>query len=383
MALRGGPVGSSSGASTVPGWRPEDFHRFLTNFLTEGVARGVDNALAVSERGAGANMSVDVATGIALIEVTTTLLSPNYTFKTWLKNDAVVNVAVPAADLTNPRKDRIVAVFDMTIDPNGSASDNVSIELVEGTPDPAPSAPATPSNAISLAIIDVPASDTSISSGQITDDRSFIKWNSSVWRNELADGGTGSSLSDPGADRIFFWDESANASAFLTVGNGLSITTTTIAAVLASIGETNTGTATDRAVTPDGLAGSVFGSRSVEVVVFNFDEGATTGDGAFYFTVPEELNGMNLIAVHARCITAGTTNPMLIQIHNVTQAADMLSTRLQIDSGETGSDTAATAAVIDTGNDDVATNDLIRIDVDQVSTTPQEGLIVRLRFQLP
>lgn len=37
-------------------------------------------------------------------------------------------------------------------------------------------------------------------------------------------------LGDPGADRILFWDESANAYTFLTVGSGFTITDTTITA---------------------------------------------------------------------------------------------------------------------------------------------------------
>jgi hypothetical protein len=37
-----------------------------------------------------------------------------------------------------------------------------------------------------------------------------------------------SHLTDPGADRILFWDESDNACEFLTVGNGLDITTNTL-----------------------------------------------------------------------------------------------------------------------------------------------------------
>jgi hypothetical protein len=92
---------------------------------------------------------------------------------------------------------------------------------------------------------------------------------------------------------------------------------------------------------------------------------------------------MNLVEVHAEVITAGTTGTTDIQIHNVTQAADMLSTKITIDSAETGSDTAAAAAVIDTANDDVATNDVIRVDVDAISTTAPKGLIVSLVFQLP
>lgn len=46
----------------------------------------------------------------------------------------------------------------------------------------------------------------------------------------LADGGTGASLSDPNADRILFWDDSAGATAWLTAGTGLTITDTTIEA---------------------------------------------------------------------------------------------------------------------------------------------------------
>ena len=126
--------------------------------------------------------------------------------------------------------------------------------------------------------------------------------------------------------------------------------------------------------------------RKTTSVVMQIVEGATdlaTGDGKAYFTVPEELNGMNLSSVHARVITAGTTNTSDIQIANVTDSVDMLSTKLTIDSGETGSDTAATPAVIDTSKDDVATNDLLRIDVDSLSTAKPKGLIIRLKFSLP
>jgi len=44
----------------------------------------------------------------------------------------------------------------------------------------------------------------------------------------LADGGTGASLTDPNADRIMFWDDSAGAVTWLTPGTNLTITTTTI-----------------------------------------------------------------------------------------------------------------------------------------------------------
>ena len=46
----------------------------------------------------------------------------------------------------------------------------------------------------------------------------------------LANGGLGVALTDPNADRILFWDDSAGAMAFLTAGTGLTITGTTIEA---------------------------------------------------------------------------------------------------------------------------------------------------------
>lgn len=89
----------------------------------------------------------------------------------------------------------------------------------------------------------------------------------------------------------------------------------------------------------------------------------------------------NLTAVHASVGTAGTTGASTIQIRNVSDSADMLSTKINIDSGQTGSDTSATAAVIDTANDDVINFKRLAIDIDSVSTTPPNGvLIVTLEF---
>lgn len=125
------------------------------------------------------------------------------------------------------------------------------------------------------------------------------------------------------------------------------------------------------------------GGRTVQIQAFDPTVNTATGDGKAYFVVPTSLDGYNLTAVHATVITAGTTNTTDIQIANVTDGVDMLSTKLTIDTGETGSNTAATPAVIDTTKDDVASYDVLRIDVDAVSSTPAKGLIVTLTFQLP
>lgn len=105
----------------------------------------------------------------------------------------------------------------------------------------------------------------------------------------------------------------------------------------------------------------------------------TTGDGKAYYRVPSTIGGKNLVAVAAALTTVSSSGIPTVQIANVTQAADMLTTKLTIDASETDSSTAATAAVIDTGNDDVATGDMLRIDVD-VAGTGAKGLIVEMQF---
>lgn len=107
------------------------------------------------------------------------------------------------------------------------------------------------------------------------------------------------------------------------------------------------------------------------------------GDGKAFFRIPAELNGMNLTGVAMTVYTAGTTNTTDVQIRNKTDTADMLSTKLTIDSGETDTSTAATPAVINTATDDVVTGDVIAVDVDAVSTTAAKGLYIQLKFELP
>jgi len=154
-------------------------------------------------------------------------------------------------------------------------------------------------------------------------------------------------------------------------------------AELATLAEVNTGTDAVRIVTPDTLSGSYAGTKTATFYETDPTADLTTGDGKAFIHIPASLAGMNLVTVHAEVITAGTTGVLTIQIRNVTQAVDMLSTELTVDSGETGSDTAAIPAVIDTANDDVAINDVIAMDIDTVQTTAPKGLIVTLEFRLP
>ena len=121
-------------------------------------------------------------------------------------------------------------------------------------------------------------------------------------------------------------------------------------------------------------------NRAVVMVVIDYTTSCTTGDGKAYFRIPDLLNSMILSTVAACCVTAGTTGTMDIMIRNVTDVVDMLTTKITIDSTETDSSTAATPAVIDTAHDDVATGDLLAVDIDAVHTTAAKGLLVSMTF---
>jgi hypothetical protein len=133
------------------------------------------------------------------------------------------------------------------------------------------------------------------------------------------------------------------------------------------------------------LRGDMTWNTPVRVVVIKViadDTALATGDGKCYFTVPVELNGWNLVTVGAHVYTVSSSGTPIVQLHNLTDTADMLSTRITIDANEKDSKDATAAAVIDTTHDDVATGDEIRIDVDGAGTGTK-GLEVRMGFRKP
>lgn len=158
--------------------------------------------------------------------------------------------------------------------------------------------------------------------------------------------------------------------------------TTTVGKIeIATVAEVDTGTDATRAVSPDSLAGSNFGERVVGVMLVTPGTDVATGTDLAFYTIPSSMDGMNLVEVHAEVKTAGTTGVTTFDINK--NGTSMLSTKLTIDSAETGSDTAATAAVIDGTQDDVSTYDVITIDVDGVSTTAPQGAYVTMIYRLP
>lgn len=129
---------------------------------------------------------------------------------------------------------------------------------------------------------------------------------------------------------------------------------------------------------------------TVQLPVTDWAVNTAVGDGQYYFVVPSYINNYILTGVSSNVINSGTTGTTDVQIARCATTAtgnqcsgtvvDVLSTKLTIDSGEANSSTAATPPVINSSNATVTTGQVVRIDVDAVSTTPAKGLIVTLVF---
>ena len=103
------------------------------------------------------------------------------------------------------------------------------------------------------------------------------------------------------------------------------------------------------------------------------------GDGKFIHLVSRDMDGLDLVDAEAY-VTTVASGTILIQIRNVMTGLDILSTRLQIDSGEKNSKDAATAAVINRTNSQVSWGNHIAIDLDSAGTG-SKGLGLVLTFR--
>jgi hypothetical protein len=174
-ALGHGPL-TQQGTGSTPGYDAIDARRWVSDpDLGEGVT--TYGSFRVSQRGAGANLSVDV----------------NMDDFAYVRGDAVthqalykapphastINETITTADATNPRIDRVILELkDTTHDASGS--NLFQTRVVAGTPtggatlDNLTGAGTVPSSALLLADVLVAATDTSISNAEIRDRRAFV-----------------------------------------------------------------------------------------------------------------------------------------------------------------------------------------------------------------
>lgn len=104
-------------------------------------------------------------------------------------NDASTTLAVTTANPSNPRIDRVVVTVNDAF--YSGVSNNVTFQVIAGTPAGSPVAPATPVMSISLATIAVAAGATSILNANITDTRTLITTNLPVGDITEVAAGTG------------------------------------------------------------------------------------------------------------------------------------------------------------------------------------------------
>jgi len=144
--------------------------------VSKGFLGRILNGLNVSQRGAGANMSVDIAIGDAIIQRS----DSTYGHPAWA--DAIYNQVIATADGSNPRRDIIVMYIDYAQTPSTGVANNtngvVKIKSVAGT---AAGSPVDPSAAtiqssvgsgnpyVILGRVRVAAGATSISNSVIDD----------------------------------------------------------------------------------------------------------------------------------------------------------------------------------------------------------------------
>jgi hypothetical protein len=129
--------------------------------------------LAVTQRGAGANFSVDVAAGIA--GVIGDDITNQGIYYAW--NDATVNVVTPSAPVSGTRVHRLVAQIRDKLSNGTFTTYDWQLQLL---PDVGGGTPAEPNSAVTLALISIAAGQASVTNANISDQRTV--WND-TWRS--------------------------------------------------------------------------------------------------------------------------------------------------------------------------------------------------------
>lgn len=142
--------------------------QIITSIWNEGVIDRDGGDFEVTERGAGATMTVDIAAGKGIVDGDDQANQGAYL----IESTAVENIVVSAPHLT---LDRIDAVVAQIRDPNagGAAGDDFIFAMVDGTASASPAAPAIPDSALLLAYVLVSNGDTAVVDSMITDMRAL------------------------------------------------------------------------------------------------------------------------------------------------------------------------------------------------------------------
>ena len=178
MALRNPPSWLQNGS------HPAENDRLSTQaiYATSGIVGS--SSVAVTQTTVP-SMAVQVAVGWGAIVGDFTTNMGAYQFY----NDAATQLSVTTANPSNPRIDRVVVTVNDAF--YTGSSNNVTFQVIAGTPAGSPVAPATPIMSLSLATIAVAAGATSITNANITDTRVDVTTNLPVGDITNVTAGTG------------------------------------------------------------------------------------------------------------------------------------------------------------------------------------------------
>ena len=235
MALRTPPSWLQNGS------HPAENDRLTTKAIwqTTGIVNPTD--LQITQNGGG-NMSVNVSSGWAAIVGTTQVNMGTYI----AYNDASTNLTIATASSSNPRIDLVVITINDAYY-TGSLN-NVSFQVIAGTPAASPTVPATPANSLALGQIAVGTSVTSILTANITN-YGVLATSPFMPKSSVINAQTGTTYTPVLTD--------ANALVTLNNASAISVTIPTNASVAYTIGTqlnfawiTGAGQPTISAVTP-------------------------------------------------------------------------------------------------------------------------------------
>ncbi|NAE18058.1 hypothetical protein [Enterococcus hirae] len=135
----------------------------------EGIEDVLGGDFLATQRAAGANMSIDIAPGVAYINGDDAVDQGAYR----ARSSAVQSLTIPAAPASNTRIDLVVArVYDAVV--LGGAKHGAFLEVVQGVAATSPVVPPAPATSIPLASVTVPAGTTQITAARIADLRTAL-----------------------------------------------------------------------------------------------------------------------------------------------------------------------------------------------------------------
>ena len=156
---------ASDGAGAVE-YTSNDWRTLQTELFTEGVL-GSDS-FEVTERALGANMTLDITAGVAVLEGDDAANQGRYMVR---EDTATLSaVTIPTAHPSNPRID-LVGIQLRDPSEGGSAGRDSIFDVVQGTAASSPAAPTAPDSFLVLASVLVPAGAVAIEDADIADAR--------------------------------------------------------------------------------------------------------------------------------------------------------------------------------------------------------------------